>query len=181
MIHTTAKQPINEQSSDKNATRQFHLSVPEAQHAGLHNRIKFLNRTFLSLAFCAAIGVGGMTMAQHTGNGHVKVTKRSQRNVIEKVDGKPASVTVEEVTFEPGQTDSPHRHTGAVFGYVLEGAYEHALDEDGGADSIFYGTQMRAVSNAKVKRELNFHPRPLEWIAGRPVDHYSQQAEGGAS
>jgi quercetin dioxygenase-like cupin family protein len=96
----------------------------------LHNRIKFLNRTFLSLAVCAAIGVGGMTMAQHTRNGHVKVTKRSQRNVIEKVDGKPASVTVEEVTFEPGQTDSSHRHTGAVFGYVLEGAYEHALDDE---------------------------------------------------
>jgi len=34
-----------------------------------------------------------------------------------------------------------------------------------GADDVYYGTQMRGVSNAKAKRELNFQPRPLEWIA----------------
>ena len=34
----------------------------------------------------------------------------------------------------------------------------------GGADAIYYGTQMRGASNAKAKRELNFQPRPLEWI-----------------
>jgi nucleoside-diphosphate-sugar epimerase len=33
-----------------------------------------------------------------------------------------------------------------------------------GADAVYYGTQMRGVSNAKAKRELNFQPRPLEWI-----------------
>jgi quercetin dioxygenase-like cupin family protein len=33
------------------------------------------------------------------------------------------------VTFEPGQKDSPHRHAGPVFGYVLEGEYEHAIDD----------------------------------------------------
>ena len=37
----------------------------------------------------------------------------------------------------------------------------------GGADAVYYGTQMRGASNAKAKRELNFQPRPLEWI----VDH----------
>jgi nucleoside-diphosphate-sugar epimerase len=40
-----------------------------------------------------------------------------------------------------------------------------ALKSDGGADAVYYGTQMRGVSNAKAKRELNFQPRPLEWIA----------------
>jgi nucleoside-diphosphate-sugar epimerase len=35
----------------------------------------------------------------------------------------------------------------------------------GGADAVYYGTQMRGVSNAKAKRELNFQPRPLEWTA----------------
>jgi len=44
-------------------------------------------------------------------------------------DGKVASATVVEVTFEPGRKDSPHRHAGPVFGYVLEGEYEHALDD----------------------------------------------------
>ena len=89
-----------------------------------------INRTFLGLAVCTAIGVGGMTLAQPTGNGHVKVTQLSQRDIIEKLDGKAASATVVEVTFEPGQKDSPHGHTGAVFGYVLEGEYEHAIDDE---------------------------------------------------
>src|SRR4051794_8350126 len=89
-----------------------------------------MHRTFLALAVCAATGVGGMTLAHHTGTGHVKVVQLSQRDVIEKLDGKAARATVVEVPFEPGQTDSPHRHTGLVFGYVLEGEYEHALGDE---------------------------------------------------
>jgi len=38
------------------------------------------------------------------------------------------------------------------------------LKTDGGADAVYYGTQIRGVSNAKAKRDLNFQPRPLEWI-----------------
>jgi nucleoside-diphosphate-sugar epimerase len=34
----------------------------------------------------------------------------------------------------------------------------------GGADAVYYGTQMRGASNAKAKRELNLRPRPLEWL-----------------
>jgi nucleoside-diphosphate-sugar epimerase len=41
---------------------------------------------------------------------------------------------------------------------------EDALKKDGGADAVYYGTQMRGASNAKAKRELNFQPRPLEWL-----------------
>ncbi len=36
----------------------------------------------------------------------------------------------------------------------------------GGADAVYYGTQMRGASNAKAKRELDFQPRPLEWLVG---------------
>ena len=89
-----------------------------------------MRQTFLPVAVCAAIGVGGMTLAHHAGKGEVKVTQLSQRDIIEKLDGKAARATVVEVTFEPGQKDSPHRHTGPVFGYVLEGEYEHALDDE---------------------------------------------------
>jgi len=39
---------------------------------------------------------------------------------------------------------------------------EHRLR---GADAVYYATQMRGVSNAKAKRELNFQPRPLEWTS----------------
>ncbi len=38
-----------------------------------------------------------------------------------------------------------------------------------GADAVYYGTQMRGVSNAKAKRELNFQPRPLEWMVDTTV------------
>ena len=88
-----------------------------------------MHRTFVALAVCAALGVGGMTLAHQTGKGRVKVTQLSQRDIIEKLDGKDASATVKEVTFEPGQEDSPHRHTGPVFGYVLEGEFEFAIDD----------------------------------------------------
>ena len=87
------------------------------------------DRTFLALAVCVAIGVGGMALAQHTGKGEVQSTQLSQRDIIEKLDGKDASATVREVTFEPGQKDSSHRHAGPVFGYVLEGEYAHAIDD----------------------------------------------------
>ena len=38
-----------------------------------------------------------------------------------------------------------------------------------GADAVYYGTQMRGVSNAKAKRELHFQPRALEWLAEAAV------------
>lgn len=40
-----------------------------------------------------------------------------------------------------------------------------------GADAVYYGTQMRGVSNAKAKRELNFQPRSLEWLVETAVSH----------
>jgi len=38
-----------------------------------------------------------------------------------------------------------------------------------GADAVYYGTQIRGVSNAKAKRELNFQARPLEWLVKTAV------------
>lgn len=40
---------------------------------------------------------------------------------------------------------------------------EVALNTDG-ADAVYYGTQMRGMSNSKARHELNFQPRPLEWL-----------------
>jgi hypothetical protein len=42
---------------------------------------------------------------------------------------------------------------------------------EGGADIVYYQTQMRGASNAKAKRELNFQPRPLEWVVATAVAH----------
>src|SRR5215470_9812802 len=33
-----------------------------------------------------------------------------------------------------------------------------------GPDTVYYATQLRGAANGKVKRELNFRPRPLEWL-----------------
>src|SRR3954452_11833535 len=88
-----------------------------------------MTRTLLTLA--AGVGVGvAVTFAADHDHKAVKVTQLSRRDIIEKLDGKPASATVVEVTFEPGQKNPPHHHTGPVFGYVLEGEYEHALDDE---------------------------------------------------
>ena len=85
-------------------------------------------RTLLTLAAGIGVGVAVTFAADH--HKAVKVTQLSQRDIIEKLDGKAASATWVEVTFEPGQKDAPHHHTGPVFGYVLEGEYEHALDDE---------------------------------------------------
>jgi nucleoside-diphosphate-sugar epimerase len=42
---------------------------------------------------------------------------------------------------------------------------DEALKMEGGADAVYYGTQMRGVSNAKAKRELNFQPRRVDWLS----------------
>jgi len=91
-----------------------------------------MSRTCLLLTVFTALGVGGAILAQsveHTGKGQLKVTQLSRRDIIEKLDGKESSATVLEVTFEPGEKDTPHHHAGPVFGYVLEGEYEHALND----------------------------------------------------
>jgi len=85
-------------------------------------------RTLLTLAAGIGVGVAVTFAADHDHHKAVKVTQLSQRDITEKIDGKKA--TLLEVTFEPGQKDSPHHHTGPVFGYVLEGEYEHALDHE---------------------------------------------------
>jgi quercetin dioxygenase-like cupin family protein len=118
---------------------------------------------FLAFAACFAFGVWGMTMSQHTAKGEVKITQLSYRDIIEKLDGKDANATMQEVTFKPGQNDSSHRHAGPVFGYVLEGEYEHAINDEPvktyKAGETFYepsGSVHRVARNpnAKTKTRL---------------------------
>ena len=139
-------------------------------------------RTFGALAVFAAISVGGMALAHHTGKGQVKVTQLSQRNIIEKLDGKDASASVKEVTFEPGQEDTPHRHAGPVFGYVLEGEYEHAIDDEPvktyKAGETFYepsGCVHRVARNPSDKTRTRLlavllHPRDVKEATIREED-----------
>lgn len=80
------------------------------------------------LAVGIGLGVVGMSVARHDENrSSVKVL--AARDIIEKVDGKESRATAVEVTLEPGEASAAHRHPGPTFGYVLEGEYEWAIDD----------------------------------------------------
>ena len=142
-----------------------------------------VHRTFFAITIVVAVSVGGATLAHDAGSGEVKVTQLSRRDIVEKLDGKSASATVLEVTFGPGQKDTPHRHAGPVFGYVLEGEYEHALNEDSiktyKAGDTFYepsGSVHRVAQNPSGKMKTRLlvvilHPRDVKdvtvWAKGK--------------
>ena len=135
-----------------------------------------MNRTFLALAATCGIGVGGMALARHDEKGGAKVTQLSRRDIVEKLDGKDARVTVDEVVIEPGERVAPHRHAGPVFGYVLEGEYEHALNYDRvttyKAGDTFYeptGCVHRVTRNPSARAKTRLlavilHPRDAEKV-----------------
>ena len=139
------------------------------------------HRNFLAIVVCFAIGVSGMTLAQQTGKGQVKSTQLSQRDIIEKLDGKDASATVRMVTIGHGQEDTAHRHTGPVFGYVLEGEYEHAMGEEPvkiyKAGETFYepsGVVHRVARNPNAKTTTRLlavivHPRDNKEVTIREI------------
>jgi quercetin dioxygenase-like cupin family protein len=81
------------------------------------------------------------------------------------------------VTLEPGQAGVPHRHPGPGFGYVLEGEYEWAVDDQPAkvlkAGETFYeptGCLHRVSKNPSAKGKTRIlavvlHPRDAEQIA----------------
>jgi quercetin dioxygenase-like cupin family protein len=76
--------------------------------------------------------VVSLPLAAHDepGKGKPTVKVLSTKEIAEKLDGKKARATTVEVTLAPGQASAPHRHPGPVFGYVLEGEYEWAIDDN---------------------------------------------------
>jgi quercetin dioxygenase-like cupin family protein len=80
-----------------------------------------------AVAAGAFVGVGGMAVARPDERETAKPI--SAWDIVEKLDGKETKVTVVEVTMGPGQAGKPHRHPGPVIGYVLEGEYEWAIDD----------------------------------------------------
>lgn len=138
-------------------------------------------RTLVTLA--AAIGVGAAGVAacerckqQETRHGDVKVTTLAARDVAEKLDGKEAKATFLEVTLEPGQADVPHRHAGPAFGYVIEGQFEWAIDDQPTkvleAGDTFYepaGCLHRVAKNPAAKGKTRvlaviLHPRDARQV-----------------
>ena len=75
------------------------------------------------------LAAGGLIAARHDEK-HDAVRTLAVRDIAEKLDGKKAKATTVEVTLGPGEASAPHRHPGPAFGYVLEGEYEWAIDDN---------------------------------------------------
>src|SRR3954452_18875252 len=91
-----------------------------------------MRRTLLVIAIgsCAAFGGLGLAHDDEPGQGKPGVKVLSTAAVSEKIDGKMAKATTVQVTLKPGAASAPHRHPGPVFGYVIEGEYEWAIDDN---------------------------------------------------
>jgi quercetin dioxygenase-like cupin family protein len=81
-------------------------------------------RLTLLAIIVSALAAGGMSLAYHDEHGkggdHVKLL--SQKDIIEKLDGKKTKATMVEVTLAPGEVEAA--------GYVLDGEYEWAIDDN---------------------------------------------------
>lgn len=117
-----------------------------------------MTKHLLSVSLGIALGAAGLLAAQHQEHAHGRVTVLSQRDIDETIDDKEAKVTVLEVSYGPGEGTGPHRHAGAIFGYVLEGEFETALEKDAPktlkAGDTFYeprGTLHRVSRNPHAK------------------------------
>src|SRR5262245_41870738 len=134
-----------------------------------------MSRSLLVLTIGLGLGIGGRTAAQHDEK-HDSVKLLAVRDIAEKVDGKPSKATAVEVTLEPGQASAPHRHPGPAFGYVLEGEYEWAIDDQPSkilkAGETFYepgGCLHRVSKNPSAKGKTRviawvLHPRDVKQI-----------------
>lgn len=129
-----------------------------------------------TLVMMVALGAAGFIVACHDDKQHENVRKLTAYDIAEKLDGKEAKATAVEVTLEPGQAGAPHRHPGPAFGYVLEGEYEWAIDDQPSkiikAGETFYepGGCLHRVSRnpSKVKTRVMawiLHPRDAKQIA----------------
>ena len=128
----------------------------------------------LALSAGVLVGVGGMAVAHQDEKERVKTI--SAWDIGEKLDGKETKATVVEVTLRPGQGGDPHRHAGPVIGYVLEGEYEWATDDQPAktfkAGDTFYeptGCLHRVSKNPAAKGNTRvlavvLHPRDARQI-----------------
>jgi quercetin dioxygenase-like cupin family protein len=87
-----------------------------------------MKRVIPVVCICLAVTLSGPAPG-HDEPAPGKATVVADRDIAEKLDGKEAKATVVELVLEPGQGSKPHRHNGPVFGYVLEGEYEWAVDD----------------------------------------------------
>ena len=110
----------------------------------------------LGLAAFSVGGLGEFLQAQ-TASGSKKGddsigVERLLAQAVPDIDGKEVRLVL--LTVEPGGTSQPHRHTGPVFAYVLEGTIQNQVDPEPiktyHAGGFFYEPTMhvhRALAN----------------------------------
>jgi quercetin dioxygenase-like cupin family protein len=87
-------------------------------------------REFLTAAFAMALAVSEQLRAE---GGRLRVEPPSSKPLAQKdapkvnLDGW--QMTASEVSYPPGESSGRHRHPGFVIGYVLEGQYRFAVND----------------------------------------------------
>lgn len=111
----------------------------------------------LSLAALSAAGLSDLLQAELAPAdpkpaGNAIGVKRLFEQTVPDIGGKEVRMVM--LTIEPGGTSHPHRHTGPVFAYVLEGTIQNQVDPEPlktyHAGEIFYEPTMhmhRALIN----------------------------------
>ncbi|MDX1948101.1 MAG: cupin domain-containing protein [Pirellulaceae bacterium] len=135
-----------------------------------------MTRILVMLAVGVGMGLAGWAAAHPPTHGTVNVKSLATQDIVEKLDGNVTKAAFLEVTLEPGQADLPHRHAGPVFGYVLEGEFEWAIDDQPAkvlrAGETFYeptGCLHREAKNPAAKGitrllAVILHPRDAKQV-----------------
>ncbi len=132
-------------------------------------------RALITFAACVGLGAVAISATFHHDDGE-KVKVLSTTDIVEKLNGDATTATFVEVTIEPGQAGVAHRHPGPGFGYVVEGEYELAVNDQPSkvlkAGETFYepGGCLHRVSRnpGNVKTRLIaivLHPRDAKEVA----------------
>jgi quercetin dioxygenase-like cupin family protein len=142
------------------------------------NLVQLENAMQRILSSLVAFVICGLALAapDEPDKGKPTVTTLSEREIAEKLDGNKSKATTVEVTLAPGQASAPHRHPGPVFGYVIEGEYVWAIDDQSAktlrAGDTFYeptGCLHRVSKNpGKTKTRvlaIVLHPHDAKQIA----------------
>lgn len=87
-----------------------------------------MTRGTLIVVAALVLGAGCMMAAGHDEK-RQPARPLAMREIVEKLNGKETNATAVEVTLAPGEAGTAHRHPGPAFGYVLEGEYEWAIDD----------------------------------------------------
>lgn len=88
----------------------------------------------MKASVCFLIGLLGLAITlcakgdePHDISSHIKILQSVE---VKTHASEPMKSTTLIVEFAPGESHPPHRHPGPVFGYVLEGTLEFAIDDE---------------------------------------------------